>query len=131
MTRARVLLADDNESVLEKVAGLLAASFEVIGKAHDGRELVSAALRLLPDVIVADIGMPGCTGIEAAHRLREAESTTKVVFLTIHQEREFVDACLEEGALGYVVKSRMKSDLVPAIEAALAGKSFISPALAH
>ncbi len=83
-------------------------------------------MRLNPDVIVADISMPALSGLDAAHQLREIGSTAKLVFLTIHDEQEFVDACLEEGALGYVVKSHMKRDVIPAIHAALAGRSFIS-----
>jgi DNA-binding NarL/FixJ family response regulator len=83
-------------------------------------------MSLDPDVIVADIMMPGMTGIEAAHQLCEAGSRAKFVFLTIHARHEFVDACLAEGALGYVVKSHMNTDLIPAINAALAGRRYIS-----
>lgn len=126
--RPRILLADDHQAVLQRVAALLQSAFEVVGAAHNGREMVSEALRLHPDVIVADISMPGLSGIEAARELRETGSTAKLVFLTIHSEDEFVNACLAEGALGYVVKGHMKTDLIPAINAALSGHSFISPA---
>ena len=88
--------------------------------------MIAEAMRLTPDVMVADILMPALSGIEAAHELREIGSTAELVFLTIHAEQEFVDACLEEGAVGYVVKSHIKTDLIPAIQAALAGRSFIS-----
>jgi DNA-binding NarL/FixJ family response regulator len=76
---------------------------------------------------VLDISMPGLTGIEAARQLREAGSSAKVVFLTVHERVEFVNACLAEGALGYVVKSRLAVDLIPAIREALSGHRFISP----
>ena len=71
--------------------------------------------------------MPRLSGIKALHQLREAGSSAKFVFLTIHPEDEFVDACLAEGALGYVTKSRVKADLIPAIQAALSGHTFVSP----
>jgi DNA-binding NarL/FixJ family response regulator len=127
LSRARVLLADDHSVMLDRVGGLLSSSFEVVGAVANGQEMISAGIRLNPDVIVADITMPGLTGIEAAQQLREAGSGARFVFLTIHIEHEFVDACVSQGALGYVVKSHMKTDLIPAIKAALMGRTFISP----
>jgi DNA-binding NarL/FixJ family response regulator len=126
LSRARVLLADDHSVMLDRVGGLLSSSFEVVGAVTNGQEMISAGIRLNPDVIVADITMPGLTGIEAAQQLREAGSRARFVFLTIHIEHEFVDACVSQGALGYVVKSHMKTDLIPAIKAALTGRTFIS-----
>jgi DNA-binding NarL/FixJ family response regulator len=122
-----VLLADDHSVMLDRVGGLLSSSFEVVGAVTNGQEMISAGIRLNPDVIVADITMPGLTGMEAAQQLREAGSGARFVFLTIHIEHEFVDACVSQGALGYVVKSHMKTDLIPAIKAALTGRTFISP----
>lgn len=127
MNRARVLLADDHTAVLDRVGTLLSTTFEVVGSVTNGRELISAGMRLYPDVIVTDITMPGLSGIEAAHQLREAGSGAKFVFLTIHTEHEFLDACMAGGALGYVVKSHMKTDLIPAIQEALIGRKFVSP----
>lgn len=126
MNRPRVLLADDNELMVKRVAEHLASSCDVVAVAHDGRDLISKALRLTPDVIVADITMPALTGVEAARQLREDRLAARFVFLTNHREDEFVRACLEEGAAGYVVKFRMKSDLIPAIHSAMAGKLFVS-----
>ena len=122
-----MLLADDHSVMLDRVGGLLSSSFEVVGAVANGQEMISAGIRLNPDVIVADITMPGLTGIEAAQQLREAGSGARFVFLTIHIEHEFVDACVSQGALGYVLKSHMKTDLIPAIKAALTGRTFISP----
>jgi DNA-binding NarL/FixJ family response regulator len=127
LSRVRVLLADDHSAMLDRVGVLLSSSFEVVGAVPNGQEMISAGMRLDPDVIVADITMPGLTGIEAAQQLREAGCRAKFVFLTIHVEREFVDACVSQGALGYVLKSHMKTDLIPAIKAALTGHTFISP----
>lgn len=124
--RRRVLLADDHPLILERVTTLLQSKFDVVGVAHNGLQMVLEAIRLNPDIIVADISMPELDGIEAAHRLREMGSGASIVFLTIHESPEFVEACLAEGALGFVAKSHMKTDLVPAINAALAGRCFVS-----
>ena len=131
MNHARVLLADDNSVVLNRVGILLSPSFEVVGAVTNGQELFSAGVRLDPDVIVADITMPILGGIEAAQQLREAGSRARFVFLTIHNECEFVDACVAQGAFGYVVKAHMKTDLIPAIKAALLGHTFISPLISR
>ena len=127
MIRPRVLLADDHSAFLERTAALLKPQFEIVGTVADGIALVAEALRLSPDVIVADITMPGLSGIDAAHRLRELASTARIVFLTIHSEEQLVEACTAEGALGYVVKSHMKAHLIPAVHAALIGAAYVSP----
>ena len=124
--RRRILLADDHPLLLERVTRFLQPTFEVVGVAHNGVEMVNEAMRLCPDIIVADISMPELDGIEAAHRLREMGATATIVFLTIHESSEFVQACMAEGALGYVAKSHMKTDLIPAINAALSGRCFVS-----
>lgn len=126
MISPRVLLAEDHQLVLAQVTALLRPSFDVVGTASNGQQMVSEALRLEPDVIVADVTMPIMTGIAAAHQLRESGSNARIVFLTVHSEIEFMNACIAEGALGYVLKSRMRADLIPAISAALAGQIFIS-----
>ena len=127
MIRPRVLLADDHPALLEATTALLQPVCDIVGTAVDGEKLVSEALRLRPDVIVADITMPILSGIEAAHRLHEAAVPARFVFLTIHSEEQFVGACVAEGALGYVIKSQMKVHLIPAIRAALVGASYLSP----
>jgi len=92
----------------------------------DGDELVSAALRLNPDVIIVDITMPVLNGIEAVQKLVLSGSTSKFIFLTIHSSQEFIKACVDAGARGFVSKSKMKADLIPAIYAVLADRSYIS-----
>jgi len=88
-------------------------------------------MRLKPDVIVTDISMPVLSGIEAANRLNESGCKSKIIFLTVHSDSDFVRTCLATGAFGYVVKSRITTDLIPAIQDALAGRIFISPPLAR
>ena len=129
--RPKILLADDHNLVVERVLSVLQRDFEVVGTASNGRELVDEAERLRPDVIVLDISMPVLTGIEAAHQLREAGSTVKLVFLTVHEEPAFVQACFAEGGLGYVKKSRLGTDLIPAIKEALSGHRFVSASVPH
>ncbi|MFZ0312037.1 MAG: response regulator transcription factor [Candidatus Korobacteraceae bacterium] len=124
--RLRVLLADDHPLVLERVMALLQSTFEVVGVAHDGLEMVDKAMRLSPDIIVADISMPELDGIQAAHRLQEMGAKVPIVFLTIHESPQFLEACLAEGALGFVLKSQMRADLIPAVNAALSGQCFVS-----
>jgi DNA-binding NarL/FixJ family response regulator len=128
--KTKLLLADDHPPLVEAAVSILKPHFDIVGIATDGAMLVSEALRLRPDVIVTDITMPVLNGIEAIHRLRASNLPAKIVFLTIHAEEGFLKACIAEGALGYVLKSRMKTQLIPAVEAALEGKSYVSPFVA-
>jgi DNA-binding NarL/FixJ family response regulator len=125
--RPRIFLADDHPAVLKATTALLEPQFDIVGNATNGAALVSETLRLRPDVIVVDITMPVLSGIEAAHRLRETAPSVKIVFLTVHSEQQFIEACAAEGALGYVLKAHMKAHLIPAIRAALLGQAYICP----
>ncbi len=127
MSRIRVLLADDHKAMLDRVADLLADECDVIGTAIDGRQALDAAMELKPDVLVLDISMPVMNGIETAYRLKEAGAKTRIVFLTVHDDPDFAGEALEAGALGYVIKPRIVSDLLVAIKEAHAGRSFVSP----
>jgi DNA-binding NarL/FixJ family response regulator len=129
MNRMRILLADDHREMLDRVAAFLQSEFEVVGKVQDGQSLIEAATKLEPDVLVVDISMPVLSGIEATRQLKKEGCKTKVVFLTVHDEPDFARASLEAGALGYVVKSRLVSDLIVAIQEALAGRRFVSPSI--
>jgi DNA-binding NarL/FixJ family response regulator len=124
-----VLLADDHPVFLDKVASLLACKYEIVGRVGDGQALLEAAKRLQPDVLVIDISMPVLNGIEAARELTRSRSISKVVFLTVHDESDFVQAAFAAGATAYVIKSHMASDLIRAIQAALADHLFLSPPL--
>lgn len=126
---ARILLADDHPDMLGVVARLLARSFDVVGMVGDGESLVAIAAELQPDVLVVDISMPVLTGIEAAQKLKERGNPARIVFLTVHDDPDFVRASLATGAFGYVVKPRVATDLIPAIREALAGRIFISPSV--
>jgi DNA-binding NarL/FixJ family response regulator len=127
LIRARIVLADDHPQLLEAATAILEPHFDIVSVVSDGKMLVSETLRLRPDVIVTDITMPVMSGIDAIQQLRDANCLPKVVILTVHSENEFLNTCMAEGASGYVIKSRMKGHLVPAIRAALAGRPYISP----
>jgi DNA-binding NarL/FixJ family response regulator len=127
LNRIRVLLADDHEAMLDRVADLLADECDVIGTAIDGRQALEAAMELKPDVLVLDISMPVMNGIETADRLRQAGAKTRIVFLTVHDDPDYAREALKAGALGYVIKPRIASDLVAAINEVHAGRSFVSP----
>jgi DNA-binding NarL/FixJ family response regulator len=122
----RVLLADDHRDLLELVRSLLKTEVEVVGCVDNGESLFEAAMELHPDVIVTDISMPKLSGLDAVDRLRESGCLPKVVFLTGHRDPDFVDAALKTGALGYVCKVSMATDLLFAIREALAGRVFVS-----
>jgi DNA-binding NarL/FixJ family response regulator len=122
----RVLVVDDDEVMLARTTAALTPDCVVVGAVRDGKAALEAAGALRPDVIVLDISMPGMSGLEVAQRLRKAGSKAAVVFLTIHQEEEFVLAARAAGAIGYVVKPRLRSDLMPAVRDALEGRPFVS-----
>jgi DNA-binding NarL/FixJ family response regulator len=127
MSRARVLLADDHQPLLAAASRLLQTEFDIVATVTDGTAALRAAARVEPDVVVLDISMPGVDGIETARRLRAAGSRAAVVMLTVHDDPDLLRVCLEAGAVGYVLKSRMALELAPAVRAALAGHRFVSP----
>ncbi len=126
MAKTRILLADDHPAVLDKLAHLLGDAYEVVGSVSNGQAAVDAAVRECPDVVLMDISMPVMNGIEAAEQLIRMRTKAKIVFLTVHDDPDFVRAALATGAAGYVLKSLMATDLFPAIREALAGHRFVS-----
>ena len=127
MNRIRVLLADDHETMLERIAELVKTECDVVGTVTDGQQALEAAGELKPDVLALDISMPVLNGIEAAHQLKKAGHKARIVFLTVHDDPDYASEALEAGALGYVIKPRIASDLVAAIKEVHAGRFFVSP----
>ena len=125
----RLLIAEDHARMREMVVGTLENDYSVVDVVGDGQQLLDAESRLQPDVVVLDISMPTMNGIEAATRLKQRSSNAKIVFLTVHEEHAFLHAALAVGAVGYVIKSRLASDLRTAVSEAMAGRRFISPCL--
>jgi len=124
-----VVLADDNAQVLADLREELKSEFRILGTATNGEEAIREVLLHDPDVIVLDITMPLLTGLQVASRLREIHPRTKIVFLTIHEEPEYVSAGLATGALGYVTKRHLSTDLSRAIREVFEGGTFLSPIL--
>jgi DNA-binding NarL/FixJ family response regulator len=129
VARIRVLLADDNQGVLADVRGELVKDFEIVGTAGNGEDAIRSAFLLDPDILVLDISMPVLNGLEVASRLRGAHSRTKVLFLTIHEQAEYISAAFATGAMGYVTKRHLASDLARAIREVVQGHTFLSPSL--
>jgi DNA-binding NarL/FixJ family response regulator len=127
----RVLLVDDNDAMLARAQAMLSSCCDIVGAVKDGLSALESVAALHPDVVVLDIPMPGLSGLDVALNLRTAGSTVAVVFLTVHDEEDFVVAARNAGGLGYVVKSRLAADLIQAVREASAGRPFVSPTLSH
>lgn len=128
MAPPRILLADDNPAMLENVARMLAADYEIVGRLPDGESVLRDYDQLRPDLVVLDISMGAMDGIEVAGRLRDTGRQAKIIFLTVHDDQDFVSAAVGAGGSGYVVKSRMSTDLLAAVRAVLSGELFVSAA---
>jgi len=131
VNRPRVLLADDHRIVAEGLRRLLEPEFDLVDVVEDGVALLAAAERHKPDVIVADIGMPTLNGIDALMELRKTQPQARVVFLTMHRDPAYLERARSAGALGFVLKHSAASELVVAVREALAGRSYVTPTMAH
>jgi DNA-binding NarL/FixJ family response regulator len=129
-TRHRIVVADDHGPMLATLVGLLSPEFDVVAAVTDGLAAVAETAKLNPDLLVLDIAMPGLNGIAAAARIRAHGSEARIVFVTNMRDREFVDESRRLGDVGFVIKDRVASDLLPAIHCVLAGQAFVSPTLA-
>lgn len=131
MRKVRVLVADDHQAMLDLVTSVLAIEFDVVRAVCDGGAAVAAAVQLLPDVAVLDVGMPVLNGLEVTRRLRSVGQGITVVLLTAYCDPDMVDAAFAAGASAYVLKPRLDTDLVPAINMALEGDRFVSPSMEY
>src|SRR5215813_7729672 len=108
---------------------MLEKDYEIVGAFQDGASVLREWTKLRPDLVVLDISMGDPDGIEVAHQLRSSGCNSQIIFLTIHQDPEFLRAARDAGAAGYVLKSRMRAELALAIHSALSGKRFVSPSI--
>jgi len=129
MTPPRIFLADDQEEMLQAVARILEADFKLVGTAQDGLSVLRLMSHLSADVFVLDICMPLMNGIEVARHLMKHNSATRIVILTVNEDADFVEAAMSVGALGYVLKAHLATDLLPALRNAMESRSFISPSI--
>ena len=127
MARIKILLADDHTLYCNLLRELLEPEYEVVGSVADGRELLKAAETLRPDVVLVDIGMPLLNGLEAGQRLKKANPTVKLIYLTMNNNIEYAREALQGGASAFVLKNSEKSHLLQAIREALRGDSYVVP----
>lgn len=132
MTKLRIMLADDHETVLEGLKMIVNAQddMEVVGFASDGREAVAKAQELLPDVLVMDISMPILNGLKATQKITEICPQVKVLTLSRHADDGYIRELLGAGACAYVLKQSAPSELIHAIRAVAAGGKYIDPKVA-
>lgn len=128
-----ILLADDNSAILDHVRKMLAKekSYRVVGAVIDGSSAVREYLRLKPDLMILDISLGEDSGIDVARHLRDSGCSARIIFLTVHEDQDYVNAAIGAGGLAYVVKSRLNLDLLRAIKAVLADKLFVSSNLMY
>jgi two-component system response regulator NreC len=127
--KVRVLLADDHTILRAGLKMMLNAQpdIEVVGEASDGRQVVVEAQRLLPDVILMDITMPECNGIEATRQVKRLLPETRVLVLTMHENEEYLFQMLRAGAAGYMLKEAADTELISAIRVVSSGRFYLSP----
>lgn len=130
MNKPSILLADDHTLFVEALHNVLEPEFTLVGEVGDGRALLEAAPRLLPDVILLDLSMPLLNGIDAAYQLRRLVPDSKLLFLSMHGDATYVTEAFRAGAAGYVLKRSTATELLQAIRAVLRGQLYISPMLA-
>lgn len=124
----RLLLADDNPMILDAVKHMLEKEFLVIGTLGDSASVLRETPILNPDVLILDISMDDLNGFDITRELKADHCPCKIIFLTVHEEFEFIRAAFDVGASGYVFKSRMDTDLRAALAAVRIGKVFIPQA---
>jgi len=125
--RPRIILADDHAMVAEGLARIVVDIGDVVDNVRDGAELVSAARRLKPDIVVADVTMPGMSGIDAMRQLKAEGSSARFIFLTIHTEARLAAEALRAGASGYLLKQAAGEELLAAIRTVLEGRTYLTP----
>lgn len=130
MNKPSILLADDHTLFVEALHNVLEPEFTLVGEVGDGRALLEAAPRLLPDVILLDLSMPLLNGIDAAYQLKRLVPDTKLLFLSMHGDATYVTEAFRAGAAGYVLKRSTATELLQAIRAVLRGQLYVSPMLA-
>lgn len=127
MARVRILLADDHTLFCNLLRDLLEPEYEVVGSVGDGRELLKAADRLRPDVVLVDIGMPLLNGLDAGKRLKQAHPKTKLIYLTMNNDVEYAREALQAGASAFILKNSKSAELLHAIRDSLKGVSYMAP----
>ena len=129
MTRSRILIADDHNLVADLCKRLLDPEFDVVGTVGNGKDMLRAAVKLKPDVIVVDIAMPVLNGLDAGKQVKEALPGVKLVYLTMYTDAQLALKAFDLGASGYLLKTCAASEMVLAVREVLRGKTYMSPTL--
>ena len=125
--KPRVVLVDNYPAILLEMLPLISTEFEMAAVFEDGRSFPGIVHVINPDLILLDITLPGLNGIEIARLLKKTGTSAKIVFFTVHADPDYAREAFHIGAMGFVLKTRLASDLVPALRAALSGRRFLSP----
>ena len=126
MRKPTVLVVDDHPGMVEELCKMLRPQFDIVGTASDGSTAFRTALELQPDLVLLDIEMPVLDGIQVSREIQKSNITSRVIFVTMHQDEDYVSHALEAGARGYVFKSNLCYDLPTALVEVLAGRTFVS-----
>ena len=131
MKKIKVVIAEDHTIVRKGLCALLQGEpdIEVVGEAENGREALRIVERLLPDVVVMDIAMPGLNGLETTRQLKKKFPNMKILILTMHDNEEYIFETLRAGASGYLIKRSAPNELISAIQSVYRNESFLSPAI--
>jgi DNA-binding NarL/FixJ family response regulator len=127
VTYPSLLLLDDNPAMLEMIREVLAANYTVVAALSTGTAVLDQISSLHPDILISDLSLGDISGFEVAKNLRDRGVSTKIIFLSVHEDVDFVDAAFDLGASGYVFKSQVFEDLNRAIAVVLEGGQFVSP----
>src|ERR1700761_7645939 len=120
----RLIVADDHFGVRERIRDLLAAEHEVLADFEDCESMLHVMDKLSPDVVLLDISMPAMGGFSLADQIHQSWPAIKIIFVSQHTEPAYIDRALDVGASGYVLKRSLVADLLPAIRAVSAGRTF-------
>ncbi|NPU96918.1 MAG: response regulator transcription factor [Candidatus Omnitrophica bacterium] len=133
MRTIRVLIADDHTIVREGIRHVLdqEPGIEVAAEAEDGREAIRLATAMPLDVIFMDISMPGLNGIDAARQILKSHPHLKIIILSMHSDKRFVERALKSGVSGYLLKNRAVAEVTTAIQSVVQGKMYLSPGITH
>jgi DNA-binding NarL/FixJ family response regulator len=126
VTHPSLLLADDNPALLETLIEMLEPSYRVAAALCNGASVLQEVSTLCPDLVILDISLGDLTGFEVARRLKDTGCPAKIIFLSVHEDIDFINAAFDLGACGYVFKSRITADLTKAIDIVFKGGQFAS-----
>ncbi|HEB01832.1 MAG TPA: response regulator transcription factor [Nitrospirae bacterium] len=132
MPRTRIMIADDHVLVREGIRALLALhdDVEVVGEASDGKEAITMADKLRPDIVLMDISMPGLGGLEATVEIKKTNPDIKILVLSQYDDKEYVRRFLKAGVAGYILKKAVGEELITAIRAVARGEAYLYPSIA-